>query len=244
MGFTSIRVQCNFLAAEQTVWNGFAYGFIFTAIGNNRDDVGDGGQSPVLKVNVRGVGKKGNDVLAVVPGVVYDCPFDALTLVPDPDAALQGFVGGTCGDWIVTIITKPYAVVRPVYKPIAGDYPAASGGNPNSRESLVTQNLNTADPSTGSSVGLLIADASMFKIFVKFSGGGTFTGGTIDLWRRQGSGAQWFLAAQYAPVAGQNQVQIANDYIGPHAETDRLYVKTNNVTLTAGTAVDVFLVLQ
>ncbi len=235
---TAILVQrsTGALVTPQQVFLGECFGFIFTPVGSNSEN---GGQSPVIFCNVRGFGTTGNDNVPIVPNHFYDLPCTGLQIVASPDGVTE-----VCGTWLVTTVLKPYIGVRPVKPYNPSDAPAASGGNPPARELLETQIATVVAPAQGSADGLLIGDASMYKAMVRAIGGGTFTGGTLDIWRRGGSGAYWYLASQVPLTVGQDKVQIPVDYMGPHEPTDRIWAILNGLTLTAGNTADVILVLQ
>lgn len=258
IGFTSIPLDLTTPLvdgdAPVEIWNGFAHGFLITSKGTQAN-------SPYLLVNVRGVGKKSNDVLLVTPGIFYRCPFDALSVVPNPVAGnTQDFFG----NFIVNIAVKSYAVPYPISPPPnAFEIPALNGGCPPMRWGLVGSNLLTQVAPTLATEGVAVSTASTFLGIVQaVNSGGLITGGVVDVYRlftTIGS-TVWVMTAQdVALPTGARYAAISSDAIGPrvagivgpntslntaNAAIDRLCIVPRAVTVSAGTTINAYVVIQ
>ncbi len=242
VGFTSKLMSAVHVGsgdADSNIWNGLGFGFMLTPIG--------GAASPAFTVKVRGVGKKSNDLMLVLPNTYYDCPFDALDF---SYSTLYGLT--TYGDFIVNIAIKPYARIIPVQPT---EFPASQGGAPAAwfAQGEVDQILTRSPPEVPAD-GLLIGGASAYVVWLEAPGGQVITGGTLDIWRFDDYVDLWYLAAQGISVpTGRQIVGIPWDTFGPRkvvpingvAIRNMWLPATNAITLDgAGTEVTVHWIVQ
>lgn len=247
LGFATKQafVDIDSTGAEPAVnaWSGFAYGFMLTPTGSIAS-------SPIVMMQVRGVGQKSNDVIPVVVGQFYECPFDKLDFVQDPMNLLS-----YSGTYLITVAIKPYARILPSGLPAAAyDYPAASGGNPQANIFEESQLLTRAIPTTASE-GAVIGGASAYWVVFEAPVGQTITGGNVDLWRYLTYASRWVFCGTVALPTGQRAValpadkflaRVGGDYLGTYQLVyDRFLAAASGVTLSGvGTTVVNYTVLQ
>lgn len=232
IGFTAKQMTVVSLVLKDpdvNIVNGFGFGFIITPVAA---DASFAQASPHMFVKVRGVGKISNDILLVTPGYYYDMPFDALDFVGDPSGSVV-----TRGTFIINIAVKESVRIFPsAAKLTLNDFPASSGGNPNTYTNFVLGQNLTGTPPTLATDGLQIGNASRFYASVRAAGAATITGGNVDIYRTDYDG-NWMLAAQGIPLpTGVNRAAIPMDEIGPHAFNGRIAVVTNGVTVSDASA--------
>ncbi len=241
--YTSIPFTTNGLAiaGEVNIFSGAGFGFIILASD-------DGPHTTVVKVNVLGQGKMGNDVLYVTPNVWYHGPFSGIKAIPNE---LLSSNQTDLGNWICNIAVKEDAEVFPSSSPLnSTNFPAASGGSPVVTEASFTVPQAAASPAgagAGQAIGAIAQVESIFQVLIIAPDAETFTGGGIDLWFYAHS--NWFIVAQNLPViVGFDHVGFAMDQFGPRSAGNRWAISSSSVnpvtTSGAGTTFTAFLRIQ